>query len=156
MEGKSKNIITQEQRLSCWRLQTELENYFVESGICLEVRLLNAYNSMEKYDLQVWGLMKEFQMTGFCGNTASSCTDMSHCSCVNNTKMKMLAFFLLVVSQNVLSCPTSAGNISCMLKLRGKKSFYLMSKVLSYKKKKKISHVADWWEAAARHWMTSG
>lgn len=33
-------------------------------------------------------------------------------------KMRMLGFFLLVVSQNVLSCPSSAGNISCMLQLK--------------------------------------
>jgi len=39
-------------------------------------------------------------------------------------KMGMLGFFLLIVSQNVLSCPHSAGNISCVLQLRlkGKKT----------------------------------
>lgn len=53
-------------------------------------------------------------------------------------KMKMQGFFLLVVSQNVLSCPTSAGNINYMFKLRLKKEkwFCLMSKVLNYTKKK--------------------
>lgn len=63
-----------------------LANGFDERRICLEVRPLNTYNNMEKYELQVRGLMKEFQMTGFCRNIAASCTDMSHCSCVNNTQ----------------------------------------------------------------------
>lgn len=56
-------------------------------------------------------------------------------------KMRMLGFFLLVVSQNVLSCPSSAGNISCVLQLRFLrkkkrwKCFCLMSRILNYTKK---------------------
>lgn len=58
-------------------------------------------------------------------------------------KMRMLGFFLLVASQNILSCPSSAGNISYMLQLRffflkkknRLKCFCLMSRILNYTKK---------------------
>lgn len=59
--------------------------------------------------------------------------------------MRMLEFFLLVVSQNVMSCPVSPGNISCVLQLRLKKEkeIFLPDVKNSQLHQERFSHITE-------------
>lgn len=73
-------------------------------------------------------------------------------------KLRMLGFFLLFVSQDVLSCPSSAGNISCMLQLKFKRKkmmkMFLPDVRNSQLHQERFSHIADWWEATDAKWRS--